>query len=481
MRQPLRHYALAGLLLALISYSCKKDRIAPVPPPGGLTITNISDTSATASWTAVPNATAYYIYVAPDAGFKSSVTGSPFTVKQTTFNMAGLTPYQRYFVKVVAVINTVKSNPGTTDFTTLDADNLIFVSSDDYSDYVTNNYTWHNFNLYAIHARDGSIAWTITGSAGNQIVKDSIIYVMKSDGYLYALDMTGVVKWKFGLALSSPIFSTIPLIKNGVLYIGDIEGRLWAVNTTDGSLKWYSSPIIYPSNSIDASPIINDSATTLYITSDDGMVHSYDAATGTMKWSSLNTGNPIQSRPALYNNTVYAGCFSRMYAFDAQTGAYKWNSTDPHTTLNSSMAISNNKALVGGDDGYFYSVNLADGSLNWKKPLPLPGGITSSPIVTGGVIYVGSVGRVYALDETTGAVNWENDTVGDSSAVYSGPVVTDNYLYTGSVLGNFYQLDKKTGKILWTIHPLAASWHSSPCVVKYSGKVFYPGVSGMTQ
>jgi len=63
-------------------------------------------------------------------------------------------------------------------------------------------------------------------------------------------------------------------------------------------------------------------------------------------------------------------------------------------------------------------------------------GVSSSPAVSGGIVYVGSMDdNVYALNAVTGAVVW-NYTTGDH--VSSSPAVSGNALYVGSMDGNVY-------------------------------------------
>jgi len=58
------------------------------------------------------------------------------------------------------------------------------------------------------------------------------------------------------------------------------------------------------------------------------------------------------------------------------------------------------------------------------------GMITSSPVVAGGVVYVGSYdGKLYALDAMTGARKWNYTTGG---LIDSSPAVADGVVYVGS-------------------------------------------------
>ena len=75
------------------------------------------------------------------------------------------------------------------------------------------------------------------------------------------------------------------------------------------------------------------------------------------------------------------------------------------------------------------------------------GKVESSPAVAGGRVVVGSQdGRVYALDQTTGARLWRRNLGGP---VQSSPALSGAAVYVGAN-ENLYKLDAATGTIRWT-------------------------------
>ena len=105
------------------------------------------------------------------------------------------------------------------------------------------------------------------------------------------------------------------------------------------------------------------------------------------------------------------------------------------------------------------------GELLWTSP---KGGGMSSPVVAGGVVYVGSNDRnIYALDTSTGDPLWQYTTGG---LVYSSPAVAYGVVYAGSWDQNFYALDANTGALLWN-YTTGGEVRSSPAVV--DGTVYF--------
>jgi len=103
--------------------------------------------------------------------------------------------------------------------------------------------------LHAINAADGIKKWTSTevgsGFTTNPlVVNDSytgnvpVIFLGNRDGYFYAFDSTGVVKWKY--QAEGPINYSASY-KNGVVYFGDDDSYAYALNAASGSLVWKSA------------------------------------------------------------------------------------------------------------------------------------------------------------------------------------------------------------------------------------------------
>ncbi|MEY2193624.1 PQQ-binding-like beta-propeller repeat protein [Neobacillus sp. BF23-41] len=86
----------------------------------------------------------------------------------------------------------------------------------------------------------------------------------------------------------------------------------------------------------------------------DGNVASFDAATGTKKWS-YRTKAGIISSAAVSGETVFIGSNDgNLYAFDSLTGQPLWQH-EIGAWVASSPAISGNTLVVGALDGNLYA------------------------------------------------------------------------------------------------------------------------------
>ena len=96
-----------------------------------------------------------------------------------------------------------------------------------------------------------------------------------------------------------------------------------------------------------------------------------------------------------------------------------------------------------GVPGQVIAMRQSDGRTIWKKPIASE----SSPLVVGGLVYVGSWDhRLYALGLGTGKIVWSVllDGEVDSSAAFANGTV-----YVGDQSGTLTALNARTGAIRW--------------------------------
>jgi outer membrane protein assembly factor BamB len=90
----------------------------------------------------------------------------------------------------------------------------------------------------------------------------------------------------------------------------------------------------------------------------------------------------------------------------------------------------------------------------------------SSPAVANGIVYIGSYGgKVYAVNDATGAFLWSYTT---GNIIFSSPAVANGIVYISSEDENLYALNAFTGKLLWSYN--AGSYADSPLTA--SGMVY---------
>jgi outer membrane protein assembly factor BamB len=277
------------------------------------------------------------------------------------------------------------------------------------------------------------------------------------------------VKWTF--KTNGPVVGS-PAIAGGVVFIGSLDGSMYAIDQETGKQKWKTDP----TDSIASSPAVADGI--VYYLSYDRALYAVAADTGAVKWlfatsgerrfeakglhglapTDQNIADPMDtylSSPAVFSGRVYFGSSDgHVYAVDAKSGVLSW-SFQTKDVVHASPAIANNTVYIGSWDSYLYALDAETGVEKWRFKTgedPIihnQQGFQSSPAVVDGTVYVGCRdGHVYAVDAMTGAKKWDYST--SQSWVNGTPAVRDGVVYVGtSDTHRFHALDAKTGRLLW--------------------------------
>ena len=180
----------------------------------------------------------------------------------------------------------------------------------------------------------------------------------------------------------------------------------------------------------------------------------------------FETGGPIVSSPAVYEEVLYFGSSDYyFYAIDSLTGEIKWK-FKTNGRIDASPAIWKDIVYIGSLDGNLYALDTTTGKLKWK--FEALGSIVSPPVVQYGLVIFGSTGGfIYALNATTGEKEWVFKTGGKIEA---SPAVYSQLLVAGSFDGKVYTLGVKSGVLVWTFD--AGEPITSGSVVVDSGTVY---------
>lgn len=123
----------------------------------------------------------------------------------------------------------------------------------------------------------------------------------------------------------------------------------------------------------------------------------------------------------------------------------------------SSPVVSGGLVYVGSGDGHLYALDLASGERHWAFDAGTA--IASSPAVGGGLVFAaGRDGSIFGVSATTGARRWRIATGpdlplpwGHESGDYfiSSPLYVDGMVIVGVGDGGVYALDASTGRRKW--------------------------------
>ena len=281
-------------------------------------------------------------------------------------------------------------------------------------------------------------------------IDDVKIYFGADNGNFWALNQgDGSVVWKHRVFFGSRgkrIFSS-PVLHNNLVYFGAYDGNFYALDKESGKRAW----IFMEADWIGSSPCVASSLGLVFVGLEFGLwkkrggIVALDAETGKKKWEYMMPGL-THSSPAYSEKygVVICGCndFS-VYAFDAQKGKLLWEfETGGEVKASFTFDDARDTVIFGSYDSYVYVLKTKTGELVYK--IKTDEAIYSTPLVRDNFAYIASLDKnLYCIDLNTGTIAWKFETNG---RIFASPEIIGDKIYIGSNDGRLYELDALTGK-----------------------------------
>jgi outer membrane protein assembly factor BamB len=213
----------------------------------------------------------------------------------------------------------------------------------------------------------------------------------------------------------------------------------------------------------------------LYSIGMTGAVTAFDAATGKQLWQKpasmpvpMYTSHAFS--PLIEGNTVifHVGGHNKgaLTAFDLNTGQVRWEWSGDGPGYGSPIVadFGGVRQLVTITQGKLVGVNAATGALLWEQALVSPNFTNSiTPVRYGDTVIVwGHGGPMTAFTITRSGNQWATAPAWEAPDLpgrMSNSVVDGDVMYglTSRNMGQYYVLDVKSGKTLWSSEPRAAA------------------------
>lgn len=278
------------------------------------------------------------------------------------------------------------------------------------------------------------------GWSGATVVDDTL-FVASVEGRLVALNASdGSRLWPdsvLGTSESKTAIYGTPAVEGELVYLGGYNGKVYAVTAGSGAVRW-----AYPREG-NLEPIVGGvvvSQGRVYFGSSDGKVYTLDAATGDKVRQPFQTGDKIWSTPTIDGETIYVTSLdNKLYALNTANGSERWR-FEAGGAIISTPLVYDNTVYIGSFDGHFYAVDAADGSLRWRSEIEATSWFWAKPVVYNNVIYAPCLdGKVYILDAKSG--HEVIDAIDLGSPISSGPVVVNGKVIIASQEGKVYSVD----------------------------------------
>ncbi len=246
------------------------------------------------------------------------------------------------------------------------------------------------------------------------------------------------VVWKFEVPESA--FGGAAAIRDGSVYVGDLDGGLYSLSLEDGTEQWrHKVEIGFP-----AAPAVDRGR--VYIGDYDGIFHCVDAVTGRPLWT-FTTNAQIDSSANFFGpNVVFGSQDATLYCLNAASGELVWKH-EINDQIRCSPSIAEVQALVAGCDAKLHVIGLDQGDGVRAIEIDGPTGVT--PAVEGDQAFFGTEsGTVYAVNWRTGEVVWQVE--GEKPLpIRASPAVGQGILVVAGHNKTVTGFDAKSGAILW--------------------------------
>jgi outer membrane protein assembly factor BamB len=297
-----------------------------------------------------------------------------------------------------------------------DGDNLVFFGAT-------------NQMVYALTVDQGREVWayrTQDRVKGDPTYSNGLVIIGSYDKHLYALKAkTGEPRWVFPPHRQAPAPSAAkgkappppppadpseerlvptgefsyakPLVVNGVVYVGNLDGHLYAIDAATGEMRWrFRTGKGTESAGVGVTSTAAHSNGVLFFGSSDHNVYAL-GEDAQVRWV-FQTGDSVLASPKVDQGTVYVGSVDKtLYALDEKTGALRWKLAGEGPFISSPALHGRHLIQCGGaGDGAIRLVEKDTGKVLWSKKTDRK--IESDPAVVGDAVFItGGDGRLYAF------------------------------------------------------------------------------------
>ena len=309
------------------------------------------------------------------------------------------------------------------------------------------------------------------------------------------------LKWKVkvGIGHSSPVVS------GRRIYFLSREGEnevVRAIDLATGKRLWQDSyPVAYTVQRAAAAHGQGPRATPaiangrLYTFGISGVLSCYDIRSGKLRWrketsSQFNNSLPdygVSSSPVVDRGLLIinaGGDNGALMAYNAETGEEKWRlKADGDSYASPIVAdLGDTRQVITVSQQSIIGVAADSGVLLWRIPYPAAGPVTiPTPVLYRQTVICSSVGRgTKAFTITKRGNEWATEQAWynpDVSMWMNTPVVSGDFLFGLSQRnrGQFFCLDARTGKVLWTSEGRAGDY---AVILKSAHKLFIQTTDG---
>jgi len=264
-------------------------------------------------------------------------------------------------------------------------------------------------------------------------------------------------------------FGAVPVIADGTIYLGDLDGTFHALALADGATRWSfkAEAAGFPS----AAAVSLPPGPSLVIVGDDtGVVRAFDRGTGKVVWEYETegeiSGGPTILPTAAGDRILVGSQDASLSCLDLADGTLVWK----HSIADQircapvvARTAAGDRVFIAGCDGKLHVIDAATGKEQAAVPIDGPTGTT--PAVLGDRVFFGTEGGAFfAIDFVKAAAAWRAAPAAAGQAYRSSAALADGLVIVGSRRRAVEAFATADGARSWR-RPMRGRVDASPVVV----------------
>jgi outer membrane protein assembly factor BamB len=266
-------------------------------------------------------------------------------------------------------------------------------------------YTGTN-NFYALDAVTGERTWVYRGTgtsgsgyvAGSPTLVDRSIYLAANGPKLLALDsQRGHARWTYA---TDAFTRSTPAVDEDVVVLTTPTGTVHAVDTTTHEPQWTFTARVQTGSP--QTPVIRDG--TVYFATDHSPLYALDLSDGSVKWTydyydGFGFGTPAVTTTAIYvrGGGAKQGTPHDLIELNPETGDRLWAwQSQQQSVVAYEHIVCTAETILARSGGAVHAHDAATGEKLWEGHIGMP---ASGLAVADGIVYVGGADGIVAFAE----------------------------------------------------------------------------------
>jgi len=251
-----------------------------------------------------------------------------------------------------------------------------------------------------------------------------------------------------------------PLIFNNYIIMSDDTGTIFKL-TKSGKIIWKNNIYKKVYKNIYKTLSFSIYKNKIFVADNIGLIYCIDFKNGNMLWIK-NHGIPLKSKIKVYKNKIFViNQDNRILSLDATDGSKVWDIRTVSSFIKSqnflSLAISEKGDLISlTSTGDLSKVNTVNGRIYWTFNATGSSFAhdtdffsSSEIVIADNEIIFSTSTSTFSYNLTNGYLNWKIDLSSSNT-----PIVDANNVFLVSNSGFFVNIERNSGKILWSTNLL---------------------------